>query len=97
MKNGEKVTNMNQIIDQLNALGNINPVDFNGLKAALQAMQQVASTTGVTFAQTGTALKTVANRLKSVKTYEEEHYLTIYGNQTKKFKTIYGILEEKEE
>lgn len=60
-------------------------------------MQQAASTTGVTFTQAGTALKTVVDRLNSANTYEEEHYSTAYGSQTKEFKTIYGILEEKEE
>lgn len=87
---------MNKIIDELNDLGNINPIDFNELETAFQAMKKVASTVGVTFAQTGTALKTIANRLNSVKTYEEEQYLTIYGDQSKKFKTIYGILKKEE-
>ena len=87
---------MSNIIDELNDLGNINPIDFKELEAALQAMQQVASTVKVAFTQTGTALKTVADRLNLVKSYEEEHYLTIYGNQSKKFKTIYGILKKEE-
>lgn len=41
-------------------------------------------------------LKTVVDRLNSIKSYEEEDYLTIYGNQSKKFKTIYGILKKEE-
>ena len=87
---------MSKIVDELNDLGNINPIDFNELEAALQNMKKVASTVGVTFTQTVTALKTIVDRLNSVKTYEEEHYLTIYGNQSKKFNTIYGILKKEE-
>lgn len=87
---------MSKIIDELNDLCNINPIDFNELEAAIQAMKKTASTTKVTFTQAGTALKTVVDRLNSVKSYEEEHYLTIYGNQSKKFKTIYGILKKEE-
>ena len=87
---------MSNIIDELNDLGNINPIDFNELEAALQAMKKIASTAKVTFTQTGTVLKTVVDRLNSIKSYEEEDYLTIYGNQSKKFKTIYGILKKEE-
>ena len=31
---------MSKIIDELNDLGNINPIDFNELEAALQAMKK---------------------------------------------------------
>lgn len=105
------MSELNKIVDEINNIGNINSVDFGELEAALQAMKKVASTIGVTFTQAGMALRTVLDRLNSVKTYEEEHYSTAfgaqshaegyystaYGSQSTGFKTIYGILEEKEE
>lgn len=84
---------VDKIVDEINNIGNINPVDFSELEAAFQSIGKVTEATAVSAKQAGTALKTVIDRINSVKTYEEEHYLTIYGNQSKEFKTIYGEMK----
>lgn len=91
---------MNQIINQLNDLGNINPVDFSELEAALQAIDKITKATTVSAERAGTALKMVIDRINSEKDYvtgaqsrAEGNYSTVSGSRSiayGDFKTVYG-------
>lgn len=93
---------MDKIINELNDLGNINPVDFSELEAAFQALSKVTETTVTSVEQAGAALKTVVNRLNSEKNYSilagaqacvEGDCSTVIGTQSYAegyYSTVYG-------